>query len=138
MQLNPNKAWQSVCVISGGDTSHHASPTIMRMRLPNGELVRTDAENASVFVLHCDRLFNNCIPIYWTVLYIINQIDVMKELDTPIPWDEKSKTTTKLANYKAPGLNGVPPNAFKALNDENITWILLFYNQLWCRQADLY
>ena len=48
------------------------------------------------------------------------------------------KTTTNLANKKSPGLNGVPPNAFKALDDKNISRIILFYNQLWCSQDEFH
>ena len=48
------------------------------------------------------------------------------------------KYTTKLAKDKSPGLNGVPPNALKALDDENITWLLLLYNQFWRRKSDFY
>ena len=46
------------------------------------------------------------------------------------------KSTTKLANEKSQGLNGAPPNAFKAFNEKNLTYILLFYNQFWNIQAD--
>ena len=53
----------------------------------------------------------------------------MEELDHPISWDEIKKITTKLANKKGPGLNGVPTDAFKALDDVNISWLMLFYNQ---------
>ena len=52
MHFNPKEVLESVLILSGGDTSHHASPTVMRMRLPNGELATTDAENASVFGPH--------------------------------------------------------------------------------------
>ena len=45
----------------------------------------------------------------------------MDELDHPISWDEINKATTELANDKAPGLNGVPPNAIKALDDTNLS-----------------
>ena len=31
MRFNPKEAWESVCVISRGDTSHHASPTVTRI-----------------------------------------------------------------------------------------------------------
>ena len=106
------------------------------MRLPNRELETTDAENASVFGPHFHRVFNNHIPIYWPVLDKIKQREVMYEIDQPISWDEINKSTTKLANDKAPGLNGVPPNAFKALDDANLPWLLLFYNQFWNSQAD--
>ena len=42
---------------------HSASTTIMRVCLPNGELVKTDAENASLFGPHINRVFNKHRPI---------------------------------------------------------------------------
>ena len=58
----------------------------------------------------------------------------MDKLDQPISWDKIKKSTT---NYvKAPGLNGLPSNACKALDDANLSWLLLFYNQFWHNQAD--
>ena len=56
----------------------------MRIHLPNGGLAMNDVENASVFGLHFDRVFNNNRPIDWPVLEKIKQIYVMEELDTPI------------------------------------------------------
>ena len=110
----------------------------MRMRLPNGDLATTDAENASVFGPYFHRVFNNRrLIIGWHVLDKIKQREVMDKLDHTISWDEIKKATNKLANDKAPGLNGVPPNnAFKALDDANLSWLLLFYNQFWHSQAD--
>ena len=84
MRFNPKEAWESVCVLSVGDTSHHASPTGMRMRLPNGELATTDAENASVFGPHFHRFFNNHRLVYWPVLDKIKQREVMDKLEHPI------------------------------------------------------
>ena len=55
------------------------------MPLPNGELETTVAENASVFVAHFHRVFNNNRPIDWTVLDKIKQIEVMDKQDQPIP-----------------------------------------------------
>ena len=46
------------------------------------------------------------------------------------------KAATKLSNSKSLGLNGVPPNASKALDKKNLTWLLLFYNKFWRIQAD--
>ena len=63
MKLNPKDFWKSIRVLDGGDMSHHAFPTIIRMRLPYGELTTTDAENASLFGPHFHRVFNNHIPI---------------------------------------------------------------------------
>ena len=89
------------------------------MQLPNGELATADAENASVFGPHFNRVFNNHRLIDWSVLDKIKQREVMDELYHPISWDEINKANTKLANNKEPGLNGVPPHAFKALDDSN-------------------
>ena len=108
----------------------------MLMRLPNGELATTEAENSSVFGPHFHRFFNNHRLLDWPVLYKIKEREVMEELDHPISWDEINKATNKLANDKAPGLNGVLPNVFKALNDENLTWIIPSYNQFWYGQSD--
>ena len=66
----------------------------------------------------------------------IKKREAMNKLYQPISWDEIKKSTKKLANDKAPGLNGVPSNAFKALNDANISWLLIFYNKFWHSQAD--
>ena len=137
IRFNPKELWESVCVLSGGDTSHHASPTVMRMRLPNGEIATTDVENAYIFGPHFHRVFNNHRLLDWPVLDNINQREVMEKLDHPISWDEVNKSTTELTNGKVPGLNGVPPNTFKTLDDANLSWLLLFYNQLWHSQADL-
>ena len=60
----------------------------------------------------------------------------MDELYHSISWDEIKKSTTKLANEKTPGLDGVPPNTFKALDDANLSWLVIFYNQFWHSQAD--
>ena len=68
MRFNPKEAWESVCVLSVGDTSHHSSLTGMWIRLPNGELATTDAEIASVFGPHFHRIFNNHIPIDWPAM----------------------------------------------------------------------
>ena len=58
----------------------------------------------------------------------IKQREVMDKLYQPISWDEINKAKTKLANDRAPGLNSVPPNAFKELDDANLSWLPLFYN----------
>ena len=119
MGFNLKEAWHSVCLLAGGDTIYHASPIIIQTSLPNnGELEMTNAENASVFVPHFDRVFNNHIPIYWPMLYKIKQRDVTEELDPQISRENIEIVTINLANDKAPGLNGVLPNAFKLLNEK--------------------
>ena len=55
----------------------------------------------------------------------------MKEIDKPISWDELKAEVKNLTNDKAQGLNKVPPNAFKALNNDNLNKLLNFYNKYW-------
>ena len=43
-----------------------------------------------------------------------------------------------LSNNKEPVLNGVLSNAFKSINNVNISWFMIFYNQLWHSQPDFY
>ena len=56
MSFNPKAAWESVKILTGGTTSYHAKPTIMRMRLPTGELATTDKENAEVLGPHFEKV----------------------------------------------------------------------------------
>ena len=102
---------------AGGYTIHHASPTIMCIRLPNRKLYTTDADNASVFVPRFDSFFNNHRPINWPVIDEINQIDFMEELYPSYSCYEIKKFIPKLANDKSPILNSVPPNSFESLNE---------------------
>ena len=47
-----------------------------------------------------------------SVLELIEQRAIMGELDAPFTWKEFSNAVNGLKNCKAPGLNGVPPEAF--------------------------
>ena len=63
MCFNPKEAWKSVKILSGGETSHHQNPTIVRMRLNNGNTTTMDAENASVIGPHCSKVFGVNRPV---------------------------------------------------------------------------
>ena len=54
---------------------------------------------------------------------VINDIDLRKvtrEIDVPPSWSEFTSAIMELTNNKAPGLNGIPPNAFKSMDKENL------------------
>ena len=55
----------------------------------------------------------------------------MPELDTVISWEELKQEITKLSNGEPPGLNDVPPVAFKALDDQNLLTSMNFFNSYW-------
>ena len=84
MGFNPKAAWESVKILTGGTTSHHAKPTTMRMRLPTGKLATIDKENAEVLGPHFEKVFNNHRPIEWEVINEIKQRQTMNELNNPI------------------------------------------------------
>ena len=115
MRFNPQKTWESVKVLSGGMTSHHKAPTVMRLMLPTGTLAYTDAENASVMGPHFEKVYTNHQQVVWDTLVVIPQRSEMIELDSEITWEELQQAIAKLKNGKAPGLNDVPPDAFKSL-----------------------
>ena len=131
MSFNPKAAWESVKILTGGTTSHHEKPTITRMRLPTGKLATTDKENAEVLGPHFKKVFNNHRQIEWNVIDEIKQRQTMHELKEPISWAELKTEIVILANEKAPGLNKVPPNAFKSLSNANFAHLLTFFNQYW-------
>ena len=83
------------------------------MRLPSEDLAETDEDNAKLFVKHFRKVFKNKKSINNNVLNNINSREVMNKLDVPPSWKEFTEAVKYLTNNKAPGLNGVTPNAFK-------------------------
>ena len=136
MHFTPKTAWESVKVLAGGKTSHHKAPTVMRLKLPSGKLATTDAENVSIMGPHLEKVFTNHRPIDWPVLLGIDQRSTLLELDANISWEELRRAITKLANGKSPGLNDVPPDAFKALTVDNLKTLLDFLNSFWDDEVD--
>ena len=60
----------------------------------------------------------------------------MQEIDQPILWYELKAAVTKLTNDRDQGLNKVPPNVFKALNDDNLTHLLKILNNYLLEETD--
>ena len=87
MLFTPKDVWESVKVLAGGMTSQYEKPTVMRLKLTNGELATVDAENASVMGPHLEKVYRNHRPFDWTFLNKIPQRHLMPELDTLISWE---------------------------------------------------
>ena len=60
----------------------------------------------------------------------------MLELNTLISLEEVKQAVTKLSNRKSPGLNDVPLDAFKALDNQNLLTLLDFFNSYWKEETD--
>ena len=55
----------------------------------------------------------------------------MVELDDPPLWTEYISVIQELTNDKSPSLNGVPPNAFKSMSEENLRHHFNFITEFW-------
>ena len=100
----------------------------MRIRLTNSKLATNYAKNASVMGTHLEKVYINHQLVDWSALKGILQRTSMLKLGTLISWKEIKQSVTKLSNGKSPGLNDVPPNAFKALDNQNLLTLLDFFN----------
>ena len=50
----------------------------------------------------------------------LSQKPINNNINSPLSWKEFIIAINKLTLHKDPGLNGISPNAMKALNDENM------------------
>ena len=131
MKFTPIQAYKAVQVLVGGRESHHIKSVVMRMRLPDGTLATIDARNASVLAPHFERVYTRDRLITWEALYVIPTCDTAEGINQLIEWEEVKFAVSKLANGKSPGLNDVPPDAFKALSNQNLDLLHNFFNAYW-------
>ena len=75
---------------------------------------------------HLEKVYRNHQPVHWSALQGLLQRTSMLKLDSIISWEEVKQEVTKLSNRKSPGLNIVPPDALKALDNQNLLTLLEF------------
>ncbi len=114
MQVNPWLAREYIRILTGGETVHHKKLINMAMRLPDGTLASNSSENMAIFGPHFERVFSNHQPVNLSILDLIPQWEQLMEIDHLITFSEVDKAINKLKPGKAPGLNGIPPEAYKA------------------------
>ena len=106
------------------------------MRLPSGNLAENDEENVSVFTNNFKKVLNNNKMTETTLLNEINLREVIGELDDPPLWTDYICAIKEPTNDKSPGLNGVPPNAFKSMSEENLRHHFNFITKFWEDKVD--
>ena len=136
MSFNPRVAWEHIRLLTKGKTAHHQKRVYMAMQLPDGTKATNFAENMSVFGPHFSNVFNNHRPINPDILQHIPQHRTLWELNDPITWEEICQALHKLKNAKAPGLTGVPPEAFKVMSPTNSRHVHNYVNQFFLGEAD--
>jgi hypothetical protein len=114
MKFNLCVAWEHIRLLAKGETAHHKKTVNMATGLPGGTRATNASKNMSVFGPHFNRVFNNHCPVDSSILQHVPQHSTM-----PITWEEFCRAVRKLENSKAPGLKGVPPEAFKAMSLAN-------------------
>ena len=67
--------------------------------------------------MHFDKVLNNHRPVDRSVLNLLKQKPCMMVIDNPISFTEVKRAINKLKKGKAPGLNGIPPEALKAMDN---------------------
>jgi hypothetical protein len=82
--------------------------------IPDGILASNSSENMAVFGLHFKHVFSNHQPVGLSILNLIPQREQLMEIDHLITSSEVDKAINKLKPGKAPRLNGIPPEAYKA------------------------
>jgi hypothetical protein len=118
--MEPRHAWAHIRLLKKGKSAHHQKKTTLAMHLPDGSRATNAAENMSVFSPHYNRVYNYHRATDHILIKQVTQRRNLWELNNPISWKEFTKAVSKLKNAKAPGLTGVPPEAFKAMSPANL------------------
>ena len=136
MNFRPKEAWANIRLLSKGERSHHSAPSTIQMRMPSGELATTDEENVRVFSAHFGKVLNDLKDTDNIVIDDIILREVSTELDSTPEWTDLIIAVVELTNDKSPGLNNVPPNAFRATTAENLLQLFDFIVEFWEDRLD--
>ena len=136
MSFQPKEAWANIKLLCKGEKSRHSSPQTIQIRMTSGELATKDEENVWVFADHFGKVLNNIKPTDTRVINSINLHEAMQELDLHPEWVEFIIAVVKLTKKKAPGLNGVPSNAFKVMTADNLFHLFDFILEFWEDRLD--
>ena len=126
MNMFPGEAWKAAREVTARNSCHHNKPMNIKMRMKNGELAANDKQNIEVFEEHLTKVYNNKRECLADAAKFIRQRDDYTELDAHITMKEFTRAISKLKNNKAPGVTGVPAEAFKCLDGENLKQVYFF------------
>ncbi len=62
-------------------------------------------------------MLNNHRPVDYSVLNLLKQKPCLTSIDNPITFSKVKRAINKLIKGKSPGLNGIPPEALKAIDN---------------------
>ena len=134
--MDPRLAWEHIRLLIKGEAAHHEKKTTMAMHLPDGLRATNASENMSAFAPHFERVYNANRATDPSILAQVPQRRTIWELNDPITWGEFCKAVRKLKNAKAPGLTGVPPEAFKVMSSTNLCHVYNHVNDFFMGKTD--
>jgi hypothetical protein len=115
--MDPLLTWENIGILTGVETAHHKTNLNMSMRLESGELAYNAKESMSVLGMHFTKMLNNHRPVDYSLFDLLEQKPCLTSIDTPITFGKVKQAINKLKKGKLPGLNGIPPEALKAMNN---------------------
>jgi hypothetical protein len=117
--FNSNEIHKIIKATSLGNEINHSTKRPISLRLPNGKRAINDSENMSVMLPHCHRIFNNHKAVSPQALLHMKQRPIIQSLDDDFSDTEIRTALRQMKNNKAPGANGIPIEALKAMNNTN-------------------
>lgn len=131
INIDPLSAWNAMKTIQKGISHHHTDSSLkyIKLRRENGTLTDNPQEQVKIqSKFFGDEIFG------MQALYDQNAIDDLPQhitnisIDKPIDENELNNALKNAKNRKAPGLNGIPIEYYKLLDEENRKLILKILN----------
>jgi hypothetical protein len=108
----------------------------MKMKMENGKLANNDKENMEVMATHFTKVSNTCRNYRSDAAKLIEKRETFDSMKKSITWKEFKIAVVKLQNDKSFGVKGVPPNAFKSMDAENLRIVYQYICDFWEGDAD--
>jgi hypothetical protein len=113
----PRNHWRAAREINAGFGGHHTKKTTIKMMKPDGTLASNQEESAKVFKDHFEKnVFNRNEESSYddTIFDEIDPVPCDPRLGDPVTSSEIHYAIKKMKTEKAPGKNGLPPEAYKS------------------------
>ena len=121
---NPKSYWDAVRTLKNG-LSTTTPATAVKMKKVDGTMCTSEQENAEVFRIHFEKLYNNVTPFDKSMIDEIEQRCVDPTLDQPPTLGDVRRHIKMAKSGKAPGDNQINAEAYKALATEDRTCSLV-------------
>ena len=116
---------------------HHVTPNITRFKKDDETYTETDEEKLEILSTHFEKVFNSDVNIDWSILSEINQKPVFKIIDITLQFNKFTFLINKLTLHRAAVKNCISPNAIKALDKENKTFLFEICSDFFENKKDI-